>query len=460
MSKRNTILLLGLIGFSLLVIFSIIFYKERILFADPAFQLSYMIRDNIFAIQVNRFVAVLSKIFPYLAMKLSLPLNYVVLIYSVSFPIYNLIFFLIILVYFKSREWALALLLYNILIISHSFYWPAIELNQGIAVMILYFAFLSYQKDFLEIKLSHWLFSSLMVVTIIFAHPLAIIPFLFFHIYLYLSNKSILKNKLFNAGIIISILSLIVKRIFFRNWYDDLQMASLNNFKELFPNYLDIQSNKNFLQYILSDYYISGVLAIIITIFMIKKHAYFKLFIVWGFILGYLFLVNISFPEGSNRFFAESKYMLLSLFIIAPIIFDIFPKIKTNHLLFATIIILSFRMVHIYNTHSLYTNRLDWLRNTIIKTDNLEHKKLIINQADVPIDTLMLTWASSYEFLLLSTIENNESRSIIITENPTRFDSLLNNKNIFFEEWRKYKYQQFPKKYFNLKDTAKYSFYK
>jgi hypothetical protein len=418
-----------------------------------------MIRDNIFAIQVNRFVAVLTKIFPYLAIKLSLSLNFIILIYSLSFPIYNLIFFLTILIYFKSKEWALALLLYNVLIVSHSFYWPAIELNQGIAVMILYFAFLSFQKDIQQIKISTWILVAILIFTIVFSHPLTIIPLAFFHIYLYLSDKVIVNKKLFVVGLVLTAFTLLIKRFFFRNWYDNMQMASLNNFKDLFPNYWDIQSNKNLLQYILDDYYISGVLAVIVLFFLLKKLTFLKLFIVLGFIFGYIFLVNVSFPLGSNQFFAESKYMLLSLFIIAPIVFDILPRINANHLFISLIIVLSFRLVHIYSTHDLYTDRLNWLRGIISKTENFDNKKLIIDQNGIPINTLMLNWASSYEFLLLSSIENNESRSIIITENPERFDSLLNQKNLFLEEWRQYKYKQFPIRYFNLNDTTKYRQY-
>ncbi len=66
MDKNRGIIISGLVAFSSLFVLSIIYFKERIIFADPVFQLAYMVRDGDFAIQVNRFVALVSKIFPFI----------------------------------------------------------------------------------------------------------------------------------------------------------------------------------------------------------------------------------------------------------------------------------------------------------------------------------------------------------------------------------------------------------
>lgn len=460
MNKKSTVLLIGLITFLALVVLSIVFYKERIIFADPAFQLSYMIRDDNFAIQVNRFAAVLSKIFPYLAIKLSLSLNIIVLIYSLSFPLYNLMFFVIIFKYFKNIEWAIILLLYNILIVSHSFYWPAIELNQGVAVMMFYFAFISYLSRAKTVKIIHWIVTALLIATIVFSHPLIIIPFVFIHIYLYFFNINTVNKNMFTIGVLFTLTTLIIKRIFFRNWYDDMQMESLNNFVNLFPNYWDIPSNKKFLQYFINDYYISGIILLSVFIYLILKRELLKIVLIFSFIIGYILIINISFPNGSDNFFSESKYMLLSIFIAIPFVFDLIPRLKTNYLFAILLFIIIIRLFHIYNTHSLYSERVNWLSRVLTKTEKLHEKKLIINKNDTPTDTLMLTWASSYEFLLLSTIEKNNPRSILITEDPLSFKQKMKSNNTFLDEWRVYKYDKFPKRYFNFKDSSKYHYYK
>jgi hypothetical protein len=53
-------------------------------------------------------------------------------------------------------------------------------------------------------------------------------------------------------------------------------------------------------------------------------------------------------------------------------------------------------------------------------------------------------------------MENNDQRSVLIDENPDRFDSLLNKKDVFLEEWRMYKYKDMPRRYFDFDTTSHY----
>ncbi len=457
MNRNKGIIISGLLTFGSLFILSIIYYKERIIFLDPVFQLAYMIRDGGFAIQVNRFAAVVTKIFPYLAIKLSLPLNIITLIYSMSFVIYNFIIFIVIAKYIKNLKWALFLLLFNILMISHTFYWPAIELNQGIAIMILYFSLLS--KELKINKNILLIFMIILVPTVIFSHPLILIPFVFLSFYLYLFERGQYDLLLFRTGSAIALISFIINKIFFRNWYDDMNMTRLDNFIKLFPDYFHIKSNADFFSYVIHDYYISLILLIVVVIWFIFKKKYLQLSYVLVFVLSYVLLVNISFPEGVPHFFAESKYILLSIFIIMPLVYDIFPKVPFKTTFWILIFVIIVRVIHINNSHSLYTARLDILRNVIDETENFENKKLILYQDEFPMDTLLMSWASAYEFWILSALENKEQRSILIDENPGRFDSLLNKKDIFLEEWRVYHYKDMPVKYFLFDTTTTYMKY-
>ena len=458
MNKNKGILILGLLTFGSLLLLSIIYFKERIVFLDPAFQLSYMIRDGGFAIQINRFAAILTKIFPYLAIKFSLPAHSITLIYSMSFVIYNFVIFFVITRFIKSIKWALFLLLYNILMASHTFYWPAIELNQGVALMILYYSLL--EKNLKVNKNILLVFIFILIPTIIFSHPLIVIPFVFIAIYLYFFEKGKFNMFFFKTGSSLALLSLIVNKLFFRNWYDDMNMSRLDNFVKLFPGYFNIKSNRDFISYAIQDYYISLILLLIIAISFVLTKKYWRLIFVLVFIISYLLLVNISFPEGVPHFFAESKYVLLSIFIIIPLVYDIYPKIPFKTLFVALVIVVIVRIIHINNVHSLYSARLDILREVIEKTENLDNKKLILYQDDFPMDTLLMTWASAYEFWLLSALENQNQRSILIDENPDRFDSLLNRNDIFLEKWRVYQYKDMPQRYFHLDSTTHYIKYR
>ena len=451
MNRNKSILVLGLLAFALLLLLSIIYYKERIIFLDPAFQLSYMIRDGGFAIQVNRFAAVISKIFPYIAIKLAMPLRSIVLIYSMSFVIYNFILFIIIIKWLKNSVWALFLLLYNILMISHSFYWPAIELNQGIAIMILYFALLDKRSSIGDTF--SYILIALLVPSVVFSHPLVIIAFVFVTGYLFLFKRDILQMPRFYAGTILAFISYVINKIFFRNWYDDMNMERLDNFGKLFPDYINLKSNSDFVEYLFSDYYLSFILLVlIIGTFLISKR-YKRIVYILSFIFIYIVVVNVSFPEGVPHFFAESKYQLLGIFIITALAMDIIDMINSKVMFFSLLFIIAIRIIHINNSHSLYSARLDLLRDIMHETGD---EKLILSESELPKDTIIMSWASAYEFWLLSALENQHQRSIIIDENPSRFDSLLDKKDIFIEEWRIYPYSVLPERYFKLDSTTVY----
>src|SRR5688572_6642136 len=88
-------LLAGTFTFLLLGILSVIFYQERVVFIDIAFQLFHMLKDGTFAIQHNRTGAFLTMSFPLLASKLGLPLKLVMLSYSAGFIAYYFAIFLL-----------------------------------------------------------------------------------------------------------------------------------------------------------------------------------------------------------------------------------------------------------------------------------------------------------------------------------------------------------------------------
>lgn len=71
-----------------------------------------------------------------------------------------------------------------------------------------------------------------------------------------------------------------------------------------------------------------------------------------------------------------------------------------------------------------------------------------------------MTWGSSYEFWLLSTLETGESRSIIIEEREGEYDWMLPEKKTFFTKWGGYPYEQFNKKYFKFEDESIYVKYR
>lgn len=449
----------GLFCYTILFIFAVIFFKERTIFMDASFIMFSIAKDSTLAIQNFRFGSAFIQLFPLISLKLGLPLEKIILSYSVGFVVFFSLIYSIIKYLIKNESLSNSLLLYNVLIVSGTFYWIQSEQIQGSALLLLYFALLmpNHLKEKWPAAVLAFLY--LLLFILVFIHPIIIFPFIFFNLFLYLSPSSdkfkIDKQELISLTLYFLVVYLI-KLVFFKHPYDSQSMGNLKNLITLFPYYFDIQSNKNFLYNLFTDYYLFGIIFLVNIGFYILKSSWKKLSLMVIFSLGYFLLINVSYPEGANKFYMESYYVQLSLFVIIPFIFDTLPQIKIKYhypLLFAIVLI---RLVHIYEAHRPFKERLAWERSYLTKSQNGSNKKIISSLKDFPKDKLFDNWATAYEFWLLSTIEQKSSRSVIFIEDPNKLLWATPKKDAFVTQWGVFEYKDLPAQYFKFRDTNAY----
>ena len=196
------IALLGYAALLGLLFFSILFYQERTLFTDIAFQTFLIINNGGFQVMVNRFGAALAQILPVLAFHLKAPLWSILLCYSISFPLLFLFFYWLIVRVLGNLHLGWALVFLFTLIVYDGFYWPSSEQQQGLAFLLVFFAFVLRFPD-----LRQWwqmLLAVVGVTTIVFYHPLVFIPFIF--LWGYFGG---LKKELWHGRYLVLILSLV-----------------------------------------------------------------------------------------------------------------------------------------------------------------------------------------------------------------------------------------------------------
>ena len=143
--------------------------------------------------------------------------------------------------------------------------------------------------------------------------------------------------------------------------------------------------------------------------------------------------------------------------MIIPFIFDTLPQIKIKYqypLLFCIVII---RLLHIYDAHRPYTERLTWERDYLSKTQNDTKRKIISGLTEFPKEILFDNWATPYEFWLLSTIEQKSSRSVVFVDNKDKLLWAVPKKDAFVTQWGVFDYHDFPLVYFIFRDTSSYS---
>ncbi|MEN9522114.1 MAG: hypothetical protein RL065_491 [Bacteroidota bacterium] len=455
MTKKFT-LASGILTYCILIALSILFYKERTVMFDTAFQLFQILINNDFAIQVNRFGSAITQAFPLFASRLNFSLQHIAIVYSVGYQVFYLASFLIVLLVFKNTKLAWVNLLFTIGITTHTFYWIQCELVQGVIFTIVFLAYIEYVLQHKKVNLVFYIVSPLFLITIVFFHPLLPFVLLFSVLFLMLQYRQYSKTMF---GVIVLFIALyFIKSIFFKTTYDSSAMGGLNNFKWLFPNYFIIQANKNFIRYCIHDYYFIPIIFSVVAVFYLYKKSFIKLLLFGSFFFGYLLIVNVSHQGGGDQFYLESQYLVLMFLLGVPFLYDVLPNMKNSFIAKAALlIIVSIGFIRIYYTHYQYTERLNWYQQTITQVNKIPTQKVIIKQSNVPMQKIILSWGSAYEFWLLSTIEQKKSASIIIAEQNAEFDHLINKKNVFIGKWEQVPYSEFRNKNcFLFNDTCSY----
>ena len=446
--------------------YSIIFYLERTLFTDIAFQSFNLIRTETPKAQVYRFGAALIHLLPWLAIKLSLSLKWVLLFYSVAYPILYLIIFTLIVKVLKNEAMGLALTMLLTFTVYDSFYWPSSELWQGLVMLMLLFAMVLRYPNMEEpwSKIIIWLG----VPFVLFYHPLMMFPFLLCWLFFYLREPKI-RHRSYYVILLLFFVSLSAKSIWFTNWYDTAKQGEFfSNLVKFFPNYLQLPSYQKFFSNTLKFYYLFPILFFGMSIFYAVKKQWWKLILLVGFCLGHIFTIHIGSPNAAYRFYIEVSYIPLMLYVGTAFCFDVLfktddtlkvgdtfkvsPTLSTSNIfVFTLVLVFLIRLNTIWHAHQPFTNRIQWYNNKFAELENATTNRFILNPNDIPKDTLIMTWGAAYETLLLTSLVHPDSaKTIWITSNLQKAEPYLNQSNYFFGDFTQLPIEELPKRYFNL----------
>ncbi len=447
---------IGFACYFFMIVLSLLFYRERTILADSAFCLFYVLKKGGYSIELFRFTDIFAQSFPLLASKLGLDINTIIKSYSVGFIVFFSSCYLFTGILLKKYDFALLILLINILFITETFYYTPSQLPQGICLLIVVFAALIKYEKYINNPI-YWILLFIVSILFVFYHPLVLFALLYisgFFILHNLKTKSLIDRKSILFILIAYFIIIVFKSTVLRSDYETHSLSGLKNFIKLFPDYFTIYSNKYFLENCIKKYYWIPIISIIniFTYYKHKKKNELLFFLV--FLLGYLLLINISYPTYiTPKYYIENLYLPLGLIIALPLIVDVLPLInnrKITNVLF--LFIMSTFCYRVYAAHNTYTNRLNWEKNFMYKNIG---KKLIVNTKNVPLDTLIDTWGTPYEFWLLSGSEKLNTASIVILDSPARLDWCRFSTNSIIVLWDCFPYKNFiGNKYFNFTDSV------
>lgn len=452
--SRPALRRLGFAGMIMLVILAGIFYRERAWFLDIAYQTFLMVNEGSVQVMVNRFGSAVVQLLPLLAIKLQAPLAWVSFLYSISFPLLFLFFYLLTVKVLKNDRLGWAIVFLYTLIVYDAFYWATSEQQQGLGAVLVFFAY--YLRFPRQEKPWMWLASTAGIIILAYYHPLIFISFYFLWAFFGLHLRECLVGKaywLMAAGMALVIA---FKSFAFSNWYDNDKYGTFSaNLKTYFPNYFDFPAHAKFVENAFSIWYFFPIFLLLLSGFYLYRKSWLKLGLVWLTCLGYIMLLHIGAPHANHRFYVEVNYLALTIFVVVPFLFDIAPLLREKMLLALFGIILSLRLFTIAWHHTPFEQRWRWVETTLAATPPGENR-FYLDEDQAPMDTLLMSWGIPYESLIISRCRtgSDQVKTLLIYPDTSRFARDLQLDSVFITPFQTHPSEILNERYFLLKDNV------
>lgn len=459
MNSKRLALLLCLGVFGTLLILALVFYKERIINLDMAFQTFLILKDQSLEIQSGRFGAAVTQVWPWAAQALGLPLNAVLIAYSLGHVLWPAI-----LAFYCWRigqwRWSLSIALIATLMTTHTFYWLS-EMPQGLPFLAAIFAWMDAKGSFRNFAWWQWPLWLAALVTAFYFHPLVLYAAIFLGLFFILDRRS---WPMYATTILVFVgLTILKYKVLKLDWYDAAAIKRQEAFGRLWPNWIDLESNHKFLAWSVADYWLLWGVLISCLAYYLWKQKWAKALLLGCWSFGFVLLVNVPFAEAmGQQFYMENLYLPLTVFASIPLVFDLLGAPNSNNQwsskqAIALSLLCAMNLFRIAQAHQPWADKLHWEQNYLKATAQQPQRKIVLSEKQVPLDTLKMTWGSSYECLMLSSIQHPDSaRCVIIHDAPERFDTLLNQPRLFFGAFKNYPFELLPRRYFNFQDTSGY----
>ncbi len=442
--------------FGVLLILASLYYEERTMIMDTAYQGFSILRKDAFSIQVNRFGAAFVQVFPLLSARAGFPLNITLWLYSISFVLEPLICVLILWFGVKHKRMGLVMILFLTLLVSHTFYWIQSELFQAIILLLFFFGMV---MKWMPLHWKHFFVLVPLLPIILFLHPLLFIPFSFIWLFI-LFSKGFDKNQHYYWLLIIFLLMLVLKHTLVPTKpYDASSYKMVGGVLEHFGDFFSIKSTQNLIHYLLTDYFFILPLWGMISWFYTKNRSWKKQCLFQMFFWGYLLLINLSYARGLHQYHAESFYRILVVFLIIPLLYDLWESTAYRKILvFVIPLMIIVRLVNISQRHHVYTQRVDWHRMLLQKTEHLGAPKIALFEKDAPPEKPEISWATPFVTALISAHDNPEkTKTLLLTkENNSVFKQYQNDKTVFIGPFEAWNITDFKDPYFHFDTSASY----
>jgi len=465
-AKKNkdwVFILLGHLSFFVLLVASVYYYKERILFADSAFQFFKIVNFEKINVEAFRYGAILPELPLLLAMKLGVSLKLLIITYSAAFIALYYIVFLLCIRLLKNTPAGLSIILVLIMCISESFFYPVTETHQSLVFSVLLFAILQYES--FRNSLVQILLASAVVIVSFLAHPVAIYPLTFIIGYNAIDKKQL--RSIVPYALLVLVIGLAVAKVMLtdENSYEGKFFSELLKSPSIIFDLPFAYSTKFLIKRIFGLYLWVAILELILILHLILKKEYLKLSWQLGISGFFLIVTLLTYNKGDSDMLMERAFMPLALLVSIPLLKEMLENNNQYRMfkLIALTLIIIVSLNRINTQGKVFRERARFSQELMAKTAKLPNRKFIVASSELQKHHYTY-WSHSFETLILSSITANIPTQTIYPANDisqlTKYTENANNVFLGADFWLEWNIDNLNPKYFNLSKDLSYAIVK
>ena len=401
----------------LLLLGSLLFYKERMFFIDPCFVAFKIINAKSFVFSEHRYGAFITQLFPLVGTLLGLPLKAILILYSASFYLFYVA--VAYFVGFRWKQYGLGILLsfYFTLMVSDVYFWPNNEVHQGIGWMTLFLGLYFYeeQKGF-----GTYLMLALFLAFAVSSHLLVLLPLAFFWVFLHVKDTfwtTISKRNLFLGYSLLLLCFIGIKYwMSMDSWYDGQKLEGVHtlSLESIFGAFKSGHAT-TILELIWTNYWLLIPIFFLGIGAMLRARAYLQLFMLLGAMLAYFILVCVTFPNSYGRellFYMESEWLGFAMISATGFVYYFLPKIKNiQYIGIALSLVFLVRLVYIYDAYRFFHQRFEKLELATHYWQEQGRSKVLLERNQQLSKHYLMDWGLPVESMLLSKLEGRSPQT-------------------------------------------------
>ncbi len=317
-SPKKTVLIFGLIFFSIHLFFSWIYFKERMLNDDAAFYLMKLIQHGRLLCEHFRYSTFLFQWVPLLALKSGASIEGITHTYSIAIDTFYLLLFLFSIFILKNLKGAAMVLFFLSVALGRDYFMPINEYELA-TISTLLLAGMAFTSSLVADK-RKMLWSLIIILVSINFHPIALLSLAYIISYEFLESEKIHRKH----WLVLVLFAILIFTI--RNWlipFDEYEHNKMKSWSTIFSfllNPSNLKSASSALTYFINYFPELILLFFISSAILIAKKRWLMLYftILYSYFIIILFSV-IRGTDATNFWFGE-YFILLGVPALLPLV--------------------------------------------------------------------------------------------------------------------------------------------